>query len=249
VRTFAQSITLNAPEVLDQGQTVELSGSIVQPEGVATGTRVAPLRYPMSVHWSGSSNLAIGSGDTAVAAARRSGKVAILDPPTRKLTALGRGSVTASVTNDSMRPYTDEASLAPITTSKTIQVRPLAPAGPAFSATIPVFTTQPVGTFGQVRDVEVTNTGDQALRINSMTVQSTSPAGWAPFRIDRDRCDGRTIVPGGASTVSVRFTPTQPYVTYAASPVFQTNTAGHRESVALTGTSTTLYRSVWPLAE
>jgi hypothetical protein len=31
--------------------------------------------------------------------------------------------------------------------------------------------------------------------------------------------------------------------------VFQTNTAGHRESVALTGTSTTLYRSVWLLAE
>ena len=55
-------------------------GSIVQPSGVATGTRVVPLRYPMSVHWSGSDSLAIG---TDVDAARAAGKVAILDPATR----------------------------------------------------------------------------------------------------------------------------------------------------------------------
>ena len=72
-----------------------------------------PLRYPMSVHWSGSDNLAIG---TDVAAAKAAGKVAILDPATRKLTALHTGDVTVRVTNDSMREYTDEASLAPITT-------------------------------------------------------------------------------------------------------------------------------------
>ncbi|WP_433379047.1 phosphodiester glycosidase family protein [Actinoplanes sp. CA-142083] len=123
VRAFAQSITLNAPETLEKGTTKELSGSIVQPEGVSTGTRVVPLRYPMSVHWSGSRNLAIGSGDRAIAEARHSGKVAILDPVTRKLTALGRGQVTVTVTNDSMRPYTDDASLAPVATSKTIQVK------------------------------------------------------------------------------------------------------------------------------
>ncbi|GHF17687.1 hypothetical protein GCM10014715_85920 [Streptomyces spiralis] len=54
------------------------------------------------------------------------GKVAILDPQTGTLTALRRGSVTVAVTNDSMRAYTDDSSLAPITTSKTIEVLPAA---------------------------------------------------------------------------------------------------------------------------
>ncbi|MGP4099874.1 phosphodiester glycosidase family protein [Nonomuraea sp. KM90] len=122
VRAFAQSITLNAPDSVEVSGTAQLSGSIVQPEGVSAGTRVVPLRYPMSVDWSGSSNLAIGSGKAAVDAARRKGKVAILDPRTRTLTALNRGTVTVSVTNESMRAYTDDSSLAPVTTSKTIQV-------------------------------------------------------------------------------------------------------------------------------
>ncbi|WP_327366060.1 phosphodiester glycosidase family protein [Streptomyces sp. NBC_01217] len=123
VRAFAQSITLNTPASVEAGETAQLSGSIVQPQGVGTGTRVVPLRYPMSVHWSGSSNLAIGSGKHAIDQARDKGKVAILDPRTRTLTALRSGSVTVSVTNDSMRAYTDDSSLAPITTSKTIEVR------------------------------------------------------------------------------------------------------------------------------
>jgi hypothetical protein len=78
----------------------------------------------MSVDWSGSSNLAIGSGKAAIDEARHRGEVAILDPRTRTLTALRRGSVTVSVTNDSMRAYSGDSSLAPITTSKTIQVVP-----------------------------------------------------------------------------------------------------------------------------
>jgi hypothetical protein len=85
---------------------------------------VVPLQYPMSVDWGGSSKLAIGSGKAAIDAARRGGKVAILDPLTRTLTALRPGSVTVSVTNDSMRADTGDSSLAPVTTSKTIQVVP-----------------------------------------------------------------------------------------------------------------------------
>ncbi|MFJ9030977.1 phosphodiester glycosidase family protein [Streptomyces sp. NPDC102274] len=124
VRAFAQSVTLNTPDSLEVSGTAQLSGSIVQPQGVSTGTRVVPLRYPMSVDWSGSSSLAIGSGKAAIDAARHKGKVAILDPGTRTLTALRAGSVSVSVTNDSMRAYTDDSSLAPITTSKTIKVVP-----------------------------------------------------------------------------------------------------------------------------
>ncbi|GAA1561419.1 phosphodiester glycosidase family protein [Kribbella hippodromi] len=123
VRAFAQSITLDAPASVRIGTTAQLSGSIVQPEGVGTGTRVVPLRYPMSVHWSGSPNLAIGSGPAVVLAARLTGKVAVLDPVTRKLTALRAGKITVSVTNDSMRPYTDDSSLAPVTGSATITVQ------------------------------------------------------------------------------------------------------------------------------
>ncbi|GAB1824548.1 phosphodiester glycosidase family protein [Herbidospora sp. RD11066] len=119
VRAFAQSITLNTPASVEVGETAELDGSVVQPSGVATGSRVVPLRYPMSVAWSGSANLAIGG---TVEAARDAGKVAILDPVTRTLTALNAGTVTVSVTNDSMRAYTGDASLAPITTSKTIEI-------------------------------------------------------------------------------------------------------------------------------
>ncbi|HKZ15065.1 MAG TPA: phosphodiester glycosidase family protein [Solirubrobacterales bacterium] len=122
VHAFAQSVTLNTPAAVKVGGTGQLSGSIVQPQGVTTGTRVVPLRYPMSVDWGGSANLAIGSGKAAIEAAREAGKVAILDPKTRILTGLHEGSVQVSVTNDSMRPYTGEASLAPITTQKTIVI-------------------------------------------------------------------------------------------------------------------------------
>jgi len=120
VHAFAQSIALNAPTTLEVGDSAQLSGSIVQPEGVSNGSRVVPLAFPMSVHWSGSDNLAIGSGQDAIDTARAAGKAAILDPLTRQITALHSGSVTVTVTNDSMRQYTDAASLAPITTSKTI---------------------------------------------------------------------------------------------------------------------------------
>ncbi|MFF0265148.1 phosphodiester glycosidase family protein [Kribbella sp. NPDC004536] len=119
VRAFAQSITLDAPVAVSVGESTQVNGSIVQPEGVGAGTRVVPLRYPMSVHWTSSPNVAIGSVDQA----RRSGKIAAFDPATRTLTGLRPGKVTISVTNDSMRPYTGDASLAPITTSASITVK------------------------------------------------------------------------------------------------------------------------------
>src|SRR6185437_4011359 len=156
VHAFAQSITLNTPDSVEVNKTAQLSGSIVQPEGVSTGTHVVPLQYPMSVAWSGSSNLAIGSGQAAIDAANKAGKVAIIDPAARILTGLKPGSVTVSVTNDSMRAYTDASSLAPITTSKTIQVVPATSAA-VLSADTPVFTDQPADAKkGEVQKVTVT---------------------------------------------------------------------------------------------
>jgi hypothetical protein len=73
----------------------------------------------MSVHWSGSRCLAIGGSEEA---ARRDGKVAVLDPLTRELTAVRAGTVEVRVTNESMRVYSDEASLEPFTTARTVRV-------------------------------------------------------------------------------------------------------------------------------
>ena len=55
---------------------------------------------------------------------RLADKVAILDPLTRELTALRPGTVEIRVTNESMRQLTDEASLEPITVSRTLRVVP-----------------------------------------------------------------------------------------------------------------------------
>jgi hypothetical protein len=101
VRAFAQSLTLDAPQEVRAGHSAVLGGSLVQPSGVLPGTRVVPLADPMSVHWTGSSCLAIGDDE---AAARRAGKVAILDPLTRELTG--------------------PESLEPITATRTIRVLP-----------------------------------------------------------------------------------------------------------------------------
>jgi hypothetical protein len=137
----------------------------------------------MSVHWSGSDNLAIG---TDVAAAKAAGKDAILDPLTRKLTGLHTGDVTVRVTNDSMREYTGDASLAPITTEKTIHVQVThvgsdAPVGGQVPATLALTVGAPAsfGAFtpGVTKDYTASTTanvtssaGDAALTASAATL-------------------------------------------------------------------------------
>ena len=58
VRAFAQSVT--GPDALAAGSSATLGGELVQLNGVATGTRRVPLRYPMSVRWTGSKSLQVG---------------------------------------------------------------------------------------------------------------------------------------------------------------------------------------------
>lgn len=237
VRAFAQSITLNVPEDgVQVGTSAELSGSIVQPSGVQNGSRVVPLQYPMSVHWSGSEGLAIGSGQAAIDAARKAGKLAILDPWTRELTGLKAGEVTVKVTNESMREYTDEASLAPITAERTVRVAPYAGPGPRFVATTPVFTQQPVGTVSAGQWVTVRNAGDEPLRIGEVTVRSAAGSEGEFLRSD-DSCATSTIAPDGECRVLVRFAPDTANVTSNATLVFATNTADREHTVALTATS------------
>jgi hypothetical protein len=240
VNAFAQSITLNAPETLEVGTAAPLSGSIVQPSGVQNGTRVVPLRYPMSVHWSGDGGLAIGSGDAAIDAARKARKVAILDPETRELTGLKTGSVSVKVTNQSMREYSGEASLAPVTTEKTIAVVPYTGDGPRFAAATPVFLEQPVGTLSAGQPVQVTNGGTEPLKITSVTVKPGDPASDGDFLIASDSCDGAEVAPGGTCTVLVRFAPARVNADSAAQLVFATNTAEREQTIPLTGHSVPL---------
>jgi exopolysaccharide biosynthesis protein len=242
VRAFAQSVTLNAPESLEVGTTTELSGTIVQPNGTRqNGTRTVPLRFPMSVQWGGE-GLAIGSGQAAEDAARRAGKLAILDPVTRKLTGLRTGTLKVSVTNDSMREYTDEASLAPVTAERTIQVKAYAGPGPRFSANVPVFTQQPTGTISPVSRVTVTNQGDQPLELRGAKIEATDAESAGDFLLSATTCADATIAPGASCEVLVRFAPARRNATSNAELVFATNTAERTHRVALTGVSTDLPR-------
>ncbi|MEJ7786877.1 MAG: phosphodiester glycosidase family protein [Solirubrobacteraceae bacterium] len=239
VRAFAQSITLNTPEAVEVGTAAPLSGSIVQPSGVMPGSRVVPLAYPMSVGWGGSESLALGRGAAAIAAARRAGKVAILDTTTRQLTGLRTGSVTVSVTNESMREFTNEASLAPITVEKSFPITPFTGDGPRFVAEVPVFGAQPVGTLGAPRVVTVRNPGAQPLRIADVTVVA-QPGSEGEFLVATDACKGVEIAAGGTCEVRVRFAPSRENATAVAALVFSANTAETEHRVALTGTSVPL---------
>lgn len=237
IHAFAQSIDLNAPESVEVSTAGVVSGSIVQPEGVATGTRVVPLRYPMSVDWGGSSNLAIGSGTAAIEAAREGGKTAILDPSDGYLTGLKVGSVEVSVTNDSMRPYTGPESLAPITETKTVQIVPFAGAGPVLTAGSPVFPQVPVGFISEAEEVTVTNTGDQPLDISGVSIHADEAASRGEFLLAEDECSGGTVAPGATCTVVVRYAPSRAEVTSNAALVFKTNTTAGVEEVPLSATS------------
>ena len=242
VRAFAQSITLDAPATLEVSQAATLSGSIVQPSGVSTGSRVVPLAYPMSVHWSGDEGLAVGRGEDAISAARRARKVAILDPVTRQLTALRRGTVTVKVTNDSMREYTDAASTAPITTEKTIDVVPYAGSGARVDAPAPVFPAQPAATTGAGQTVTVTNTGDRPLEIDDARIRATAGSSEGEFVLAGNACADGEVAPGASCAIVVRYSPAVAEVTSTAVLTLASNAAERETDVTLTGVSTILQK-------
>jgi exopolysaccharide biosynthesis protein/3',5'-cyclic AMP phosphodiesterase CpdA len=87
VRPHVDDLTLSAPASVEPGGSAAVSAVVRQ------GTRVVPAAYPVSVVWSGSPNLHIGSRQTA-----KPWDVAVLDPATGTLTALRKGQVTVAVT-------------------------------------------------------------------------------------------------------------------------------------------------------
>ncbi|MFG1695214.1 phosphodiester glycosidase family protein [Nonomuraea sp. NPDC049309] len=87
VRPHVDELTLTAPSSVAVGKPATVGASVVQ-DG-----RTVPAAYPVSVAWTGSPNLHIGSRTTA-----KPRHVAVLDPDTGTLTALRPGTVTVAVT-------------------------------------------------------------------------------------------------------------------------------------------------------
>jgi hypothetical protein len=239
VHAFAQEVDVTAPDTLEVSRSATVGGQIVQPSGVLPGTRVVPLAYPMSVHWSGDAGLAIGSGQAAIEAARAAEKIAILDPVTRQLTGLRTGDVTLMVTNDSMRAYTDASSTAPITGQKTVHVVAYQGSGPRIDAPAPTFDTQPMGTTGAGKVITVTNTGDQPLQVTSARIRKTGISPDGEFLLAGEDCRGREIAPGASCELTVRFSPSAAGVTSTAELVLRANVPEGQVEVPLSGLSTT----------
>lgn len=89
VRPTADRVDVAAPERVRAGRTATVTASAHQPRTDAT----VPLRYPATSRWRGR-NVAIGTGDEAIAAARRRRLAAAFDPATGVLTALRAGTLT-----------------------------------------------------------------------------------------------------------------------------------------------------------
>lgn len=236
VRPFSQQTTIDAPATVEVGRATTLGGRLVQPSGVRTGSRVVPLGYPLSLRWSGDDSLAIGSGAAAAARAREAGKVAILDPATRRLTGLKAGSVTVSVENDSMREGDD---LAPVRDERTIEVVPYAGPGPRADVTAPVFPAQAAGTVGRGELVAIRNGGDEPLQLETIRIEAPGGGLSGEFLL-ADACSDRTVAPGAACELLVRFAPAQADVASSARLVIEANTPQARHVVELSATSTGL---------
>ncbi|MBB6352218.1 hypothetical protein FHU36_008814 [Nonomuraea muscovyensis] len=87
VRPHVDELTLTAPATLAAGAAAPVTAEVRQ------DSRTVPAAYPVSVSWSGSPNLHIGSPRTA-----KPRHVAVLDPATGTLTARREGQVTVAVT-------------------------------------------------------------------------------------------------------------------------------------------------------
>ncbi|MFI9591628.1 phosphodiester glycosidase family protein [Nonomuraea sp. NPDC052265] len=87
VRPHVDELTLTAPATVAVGAPAPVTAALRQDD------RTVPAAYPVSVSWSGSPNLHVGTRQTA-----KPWHVAVLDPGTGTITALRAGQVTVAVT-------------------------------------------------------------------------------------------------------------------------------------------------------
>ncbi|WP_404452119.1 phosphodiester glycosidase family protein [Virgibacillus necropolis] len=92
VRPILESITLNAPETINAGETLKIDATGHQP-----GNLDFPLRYPASVTWEGSDNVFIGTGSELDRAKKSGQYAAVFNTSTKELTALTAAEITLTV--------------------------------------------------------------------------------------------------------------------------------------------------------
>ena len=91
VRPVLTRVELSAPPTVAVGASAQVTANAID-EGQAN--RVVPMRYPMSVTWSGDRGVAVVDDDQALALARRRpGVLAVLDLRSGALIGLRRGTV------------------------------------------------------------------------------------------------------------------------------------------------------------
>jgi exopolysaccharide biosynthesis protein/predicted phosphodiesterase len=95
IRPVLTRVELHAPATLAAGASAQVYANAID---AGQNNRVVPMRYPMSVTWSGDETLAVVEDDKALAAARRRPKlVAVLDVRSGTLTGIRNGTVRLTV--------------------------------------------------------------------------------------------------------------------------------------------------------
>ncbi|WP_339316279.1 phosphodiester glycosidase family protein [Oceanobacillus sp. FSL W7-1304] len=97
VNPLLEEITVDAPEELAVGETIEVKATGHQPGGINF-----PLRYPASVNWSGSDNVFVGNSEESNEAIRSGEYTSVFDYTTGNLRALQQGEVTLKVQSNQM---------------------------------------------------------------------------------------------------------------------------------------------------
>lgn len=95
IRPILESISVDAPETVKSGETVNISAT-----GHQAGNLNFPLYYPAAVIWKGSDNVFIGTGEELERAKNPNKYDAVFNPATEELIALAPGEITLQVSSN-----------------------------------------------------------------------------------------------------------------------------------------------------
>ncbi|HUI40640.1 MAG TPA: choice-of-anchor D domain-containing protein [Terriglobia bacterium] len=99
-----------------------------------------------------------------------------------------------------------------------------------------------VGTTSAAQSVIVTNTGNAALLVSSVTLGGTNPG---DFSVTGDTCTGSSVAPAGTCEIDATFSPTA-VGARAATITVASNASNGAQTVSLTGTGITLSVTLTP---
>src|SRR5208282_2998367 len=149
--------------------------------------------------------------------------------PTNTCTVSVTFTPSATGSRSASLSFTDNASNSPQTVS--LSGTGIAPAV-SLSGSSLSFANQLVGTTSTAQAETVTNTGTANLTISTVAIGGTNASDFAKRA---DTCTGATVVPNGACTVSVTFTPSATG-SRSASLSFTDNASNSPQTVSLSGT-------------